>query len=1262
MPSEQEMRQQIDQVNRQVIELHQQGRSTEALALAVQLCDQTRQAMGEHHSNYAISLKILAGLYKATGDYAQAEPLYWQAAEILRQTFGENHPVYAAGLNNLAGLYKAAGDYARAELLHRQALEIRRQALGEDHPHYAESLNNLAGLYKATGDYARAKPLYRQAIEIVYRALGATHPSYAASLNNLAGLYKATGDYTRAEPLYWQVLEIRRQALGEYHPDYAAGLDNLAELYRATRDYARAASLSWEAAEILRQTLGEEHPAYATRLDRVAGLCEAMGDYARAEPLHRRAVELTRRALGENHPDYATSLNNLAYVYQQMGDHARAEPMHRQALEIRRQALGETHPDYAQSLNNLAALYEAAANYARAEPLYRQALEIKRRALGENHSDYATSLSNLAVLYKEIGDHARAEPLFRQVLEIDRKVLGENHPDYATSLSNLAALYEAMADYARAELLYRQAMDIRRRVLGESHPSYANSLNNLAALYDATGDHVRAKSLQRQVVQICQQTLGETHPEYATSLNNLAALYKATGEYSQAERLYLQALEISLQRLGENHPSYATSLSNLAGLYKTMGNYAQAELLYRRACGIMGRALGTNHPSYAATLNNLASSYNATGDYALAEQLHRQALAIRCQALGENHPHCANSLNNLAALCPAQGRSQEGFDLLRRALTIDDRILGQVFTIGSESQRLASLWAIQGRLEAFLSLVSLYLADSRPAIQGALDVLLRRKALGAEALLAQRDAVLGGRYTHLQEPLRQLTLLRQQIAQKTLAGPTAGEDPAVHQRQLAEWHAERERQEQALARQIPEMNLEQKLRAADRRAVALGLPEGVALVEFVRLNVANFQAVRARGEREWLPARYLAFVLPAGEPDNVQMIDLGEAEPIDQMIADFRAAITRDPGERRRDQLPDADEESEEAAGTAPPVPPADQGTALRRALFDALVPHLGGRTRLLLCPDGDLTRLPFEVLPGVNGGRLIDTYQISYLSSGRDVLRFGTPASGQPRPPLVAADPDFDLVSQPVPVPSTPQKSGFFSWLLGGHHSRDLDRAVGASRLPGTRTEGERIAALLKVKPWLEGEVLEGRLKEQRSPRILHLATHGFFCKDQPHDPDAGSRWENPLLRSGLLLAGYNTWLARGELPPEAEDGMLTAEDVTGLDLLDTELVVLSACETGLGQIHVGEGVFGLRRAFVLAGAKTLVMSLWKVPDQQTQELMVDFYQRILAGQPRAEALRQAQLALKEKHPDPYYWGAFICQGDPAPLGLFKESAGHSG
>jgi hypothetical protein len=424
--------------------------------------------------------------------------------------------------------------------------------------------------------------------------------------------------------------------------------------------------------------------------------------------------------------------------------------------------------------------------------------------------------------------------------------------------------------------------------------------------------------------------------------------------------------------------------------------------------------------------------------------------------------------------------------------------------------------------------------------------------------------------------------------------------------------------------------------------------------------------VRARRDRQWGRSRYLAFVLVSGEPENVQIIDLGKATPIDRLIADFRAGII---SEAETKDGRDVKKRREEAAMSVR----GGAGSDLRAALFDRLTPAFGSRTRLLIAPDGDLARLPFEILPTADGRRLIDDYQISYLSCGRDVLRFGAATTGQPGAPLIVADPDFDLETARRPATE-------FDAPLAGRHSRDLDRDRSNyhfHRLPGTRAEGERVAALLGVSPWLDVTALEGRLKTDcHSPRILHLATHGFFLPDQERDPNregrgldydfggfarakdglgrlSGPMMENPMLRSGLALAGANTWLKAGDPPEEAEDGLLTAEDVTVLDLLSTELVVLSACETGLGQVHVGEGVFGLRRAFVLAGAKTLVMSLWKVPDEQTRELMEAFYGRLLAGKGRAEALREAQLAMKAKYPDPFYWGAFICQGDPSPLAI---------
>jgi CHAT domain-containing protein len=646
-------------------------------------------------------------------------------------------------------------------------------------------------------------------------------------------------------------------------------------------------------------------------------------------------------------------------------------------------------------------------------------------------------------------------------------------------------------------------------------------------------------------------------------------------------------------------------------------------------------------------------------------------------ALGENHPDYASSLTNLAVLYAATGHASEAMPMMEQVTAIDDRMIGQILAIGSERQRAAFLNTVLAKLHAFLSLVLQHLGDSPKAIHAALELVLRRKAVAAEAVAAQRDAVLGGKYPALEPKLHRLVALRMQIARKRLSGPGL-ESLESHLRGLADLEARKEALEAELAGQIPEMNLEQRFRAADCRAVALNLPDELVLVEFVRFPVCDFQAVPTRGEPRWKPARYVAFVLAGGAPDGVKMIDLGEAEPIDRLIAVFRAGII---AEAETEDGRDMAKRWEEV----PPTAEADAGSVLRATLFDRLVPALGCRRRLLIAPDGDLTRLPFEVLPTADARHLIDDYRISYLSCGRDVLRFGA-AAGQPGQPLVVADPDFELETVTVPEPTMQPALTFTTTARStGRHSRDLDRDRSAyhfHRLPGTRAEGERVAARLGVSPWLDATALEGRLKTAcHSPRILHLATHGFFLPDQQRDLNrqgrglgfdfggfsegrnglarlSGPMMENPMLRSGLALAGANTWLKAGNPPEEAEDGLLTAEDVTGLDLLATELVVLSACETGLGQVHVGEGVFGLRRAFVLAGAETLVMSLWKVPDEPTRELMEDFYRRLLAGEGRAEALRQAQLAMKAKYPEPFYWGVFICQGDPSPLRISSRGS----
>jgi tetratricopeptide (TPR) repeat protein/CHAT domain-containing protein len=1151
----------------------------------------------------------------------------------------------------------------------------------------------LAGLYATLGDYAAALPLFRQVLEVTRAALGAAHPQFAASLNDLARLYHAMGDYAAALPLLRQALEVTRSTLGETHPQFATSLNDLAALYQAMGDHGAALPLARQALEVTRAALGEAHPEFAGRLDTLALLYSARGDLAAALPLAQQAVEVTRAALGEAHPELAGRLHNLARVYRDMGEHAAALPMYQQALEVTRSALGEAHPEFAASLDNLARVYRDMGDHAAALPLARQALEVTRAALGEAHPNFAHVLDNLAALYHALGDYAAALPLLRQALEVRRAALGEAHPQFAASLNDLAELYRDMADHAAALPLYRQALEVRRAALGEAHPAFAQSLNNLAGLYYTLGDNAAALPLYRQALEVTRSALGEAHPTFATSLNNLGALYSAMGDNATALPLHRQALEITRATLGEAHPHFADGLSNLALLY------------------------------------------SARGDPAAALPLLRQALEVTRAALGEAHPKFAKRLQNQAMQYVALDRPAEALPLLEQAAAVDDRMIGQVFSIGSERQRIAFLSEIHFKREGFLSLVWRYLPSAQGAVAAALGLVLRRKAITAEALAAQRDAVLGHKYPALRTCFQDWTALRMRIAQKMLAGH-GPEGSEAHRQLLAQWQGQKELLEADLARQVPEMNLERQLRAADGPAVARALPPEAALVEFVRFRPCDFRSLH------WQPARYLAFLLPAGAPDRVRMIDLGEAEPIDRLVADFRANVTDEAGPRNLVREP---QPSNVGADATP-------GKRLRAAIFDPLADALGGCRRLFLAPDGDLNRLPFEALPLADGRHLLDAYRISYVSVGRDLLRLQVHSDRQPAEPVVAADPDFDLGLGPRAAPperpgtATPApRPGLWGRLFGqgraaaaprsasqppdrtvalalaaGRLSRDLDRSTyHFAPLPGTRAEGERVARRLGVRPLLAGAALEGRLKACRSPRALHVATHGFFLPDQPPDLNAvgrnlellggsagpglgrltGPGMESPMLRSGLALAGANAFLRGAALPPEAEDGLLTAEDVAGLDLLDTELVVLSACETGLGAIHFGEGVLGLRRAFIVAGARTLVLSLWKVPDLATAFVMDRLYDNLLArGLDRDLALSEAQRATREitvgqlrgewltptmierlaggdaearrrleelaGRPDedrpfahPFHWAAFICQGDPSPL---PAAAGH--
>ncbi|SEN03233.1 Tetratricopeptide repeat-containing protein [Stigmatella aurantiaca] len=968
------------------------------------------------------------------------------------------------------------------------------------------------------GKYPEALTHAENALSIRETVLGGTHPDVASCLNLVGKLYWLKGELAHAEPLYQRALAIYETSLGKNHPDVALSLNRLANLYRQK------------------------------------------GLYDRAEPLYQRALAIREASLGKNHPDVALSLNSLAILYSEQGLYARAEPLYLRALAIREASLGKNHPDLAAFLNNLAILYYEQGLYGRAEPLYQRVLAIYETSLGKSHPLVAVSLNNLANLYSEQGLYDRAELLHQRALAIYETSLGKNHPDVATSLHNLANLYRQKGLYDRAEPLYQRALAIREASLGKNHPDVALSLNSLAILYSEQGLYARAEPLYLRALAIREASLSKNHPFVAASLNNLANLYSLQGLYNRAEPLHRRALAIREASLGKNHPDLATSLNNLAILYYEQGLYDRAEPLYQRALAIREASLGKNHPDVAASLHNLASLYADQGLYNRAEPLFRRSLSLRETSLGNNHPELAKSLNEFGKLRLAQHRLSDALLLFSRSFSISERRLRHEALDFSESRLSSFLSHLRNDGQWIYSLLRAHPQNAR----------VQRFALSAALLLKGRSVsetatISRTLYFSLEledrETFERLRGLRTQLASLSFSGPGAL-SPKVYQQRLQSLTQEGDELEAELAKTSAPFRALSSLPSPDNiiNRVSSLLPRGSALVEFIAYN--DSPLLRKPGTfsaKNLSHLRYLALVL---FPDaSIRSVDLGPAFPIDQAAS------------RLRDALADKDASFQTAS------------QQLYRSIFGPLRPLLGSTRRIFLSTDGQLSLVPFSALHDGHAF-LLDSFDFSYLTSGRELLP--RPLDSAPSSSVfVFADPDFSSSFSPAPsgsLPSSPSSDAlkrFFS--LPPSH---LDRSAWVP-LPGSRLEAHAIQRLLpQAQLFLGPDASKQRLLNLSTPGVLHLATHGFFLGNSSSSPSesrglafvdslggAPPPQQEPLLNSGLVLAGALSTASSSPLAPEAS--LVTALELAGLNLWGTQLVVLSACDTGRGEVHLGQGVY---------------------------------------------------------------------------------------
>ncbi len=832
--------------------------------------------------------------------------------------------------------------------------------------------------------------------------------------------------------------------------------------------------------------------------------------------------------------------------------------------------------------------------------LYEKVIRIQEVTIGSEHPITANSILNLGMAYASIGNYEKSLQLMERGQAINEKTLGFNNESTARGLRNLGYTYQNMGDYKKALIKYEKCLEIRKEMLGMENPDTADALSIIGDVYSDIGDYEKALTYSQKAVAIYEKCRGPDDVETGRAIGCLGTIYFNMGDFKNALPLFLRDLKNREHAKGiVDDPYTAVRLGYLAQIYNNMGDAAKALPLQERALAIFEKNAGAGSPETARQLYGLAKIMISDGKYSDAFSIANKALIIDQKALGNQHPETAMCLRLLVEINILLNNQIEARSIASRWVSSINDQIQQMLTLG-ETQRLK--WASQ---TLTLSIPVATLKSEKIA-----DVIVRWKAIVLDSLLEDRGlAIRLGKTSGGREALEKIQLLKLQIAKLSTSNDTNNSE------KISDLKNEVEKTESLLGSLV---NL--GVRVRDSSSVSIDqlyspLVSGDTVVDFVKYyDIKNkyfsygVSIVNRSGEALW--------------------INSGPSDKIDETINAYRKAIASGDEASLKTQIQILSDKFWQPIAAA--LPPDTK--------------------KIYIGADGPLNFLSFATLQYDQGKFLSEKYQIAYVGSGRDLMRLAKPVDKKKM--IIYANPIFasvtGLQAKATSVEAKPSV---------GMSSAELAEftKVQLPELPGTEQEAATIAQIVKDAQWsdeshLGADASKKGLMAMKAPAILHLATHGFFlggeegggeglrgmklvaAPDVPAPAAAPTTKPlkiSPMRQSGVALTGGQSTLqawGRGEFPDPSNDGILTAEEVAGLDLDGTWLVTLSACETGVGQVQSGEGVFGLRRAFMMAGAQNLLMTLWPVSDETTPKIMADFYKKALATGDAAGSLSDVQ------------------------------------
>ena len=1106
----------------------------------------------------------------------------------------------------------------------------------------ANSYTTEALLQTSLANYNKAIELELKSLTIRNNICGNESFESSISLNNLSTYYSDLGKYKKAIELATAAISIQERTIARTSPDYTASLNNLAGYYFLKGNYAEAIRLATEILNLDEIIFGNEHPNYAITLSNLATYKSAIGEYSEALELEKNASIIYEKTLGKDHLTYARSLSSIANYNSILGNYKEAISLNTETLKIYEKTLGKEHPTYALSINSLAELQVHIGNYPMATKLFTQALETAKKSLGPNHSAYATILHNMATCISILGDDRKAITLEKEALSIREKALGKESNAYSVSLHSLAVLNSSTGNYVEAIKYETESLNIIKKTLGKNHKSYSTGSSCLASYYSALGNYEEAIKLDSEALYTIEQTFGKNHPDYANILSNLANDYYYYGNYVEASRLGHEALNIREKVLGTQHPDYAEALSNVSMFNISLGNLAEAKRQIMEASKIFQITFGQESHNYSIMLHKLALCNALQHNFSESIRLEKEVLKIFAKTIGKNHPDYRLALNDLTFY---YFNSKDYINTAQQAiLTTEEcnKIVFSTFTDLTSHERTLFWNKYSNWYNYYLPMFSYYISEPELSVatyNGALlakELLLNADREMSQLILESNDKAFIQEYRDLQ--------FNKTILYKMLQKPKK-----EHITDIDSIHRIVRKQEKEL------------------------ITKSKVYGDYTRNLQITWKEVQKKLNKEDIAIEFLAF--PAGKDSIIYAALILRPETTSpKMIPLFE-----------RKQLSNINKKDFYTTPT------------LSQLIWKPLEKELKGIKNVYFAPAGQLHNIAIEHLPSsdstfiaeqINFYRLSSTRQLVMIkdkSHIKEAVLYGGLKYDADTTALVVENKKYTDIPRDLNIQHT-------------FYPDSLNLRDGAKYLPATKIEAEQIKQALentRLQPALymdlRGTEESFKALSGKNISMLHIATHGFYWTEtearQTKDLDFLMMGDNnqsryvedkALTRSGLLLSGANIALKGNPLPEGLEDGILTAKELAGLDLRGLDLVVLSACQTGLGEI-TGDGVFGLQRGFKKAGANTLLMSLWKVDDNATQLLMTQFYKNLLAGKSKFESLREAQKYVRDyeveiettpdkrwqsearqkekqskkpmpkefkkikKYKDPFYWAAFI-------------------